>query len=113
MFRDAMMQSLVDETDLDTQGYRPAVLYLNLSQGNLPLGSFGMAGCVLNLNPFGLISIPAATSSSGRASFRTSLPTNPTLVCGDLFWQWAYISPGINPLGVAWTQGLQTSFICP
>lgn len=29
MFRDAMMQSLVEETGLDTQGYRPAVLYLN------------------------------------------------------------------------------------
>jgi len=29
MFRDAMMQSLVAETGLDTQGYRPAVLYLN------------------------------------------------------------------------------------
>ncbi len=29
MFRDAMMQSLVDGTGLDTQGYRPAVLYVN------------------------------------------------------------------------------------
>jgi hypothetical protein len=29
MFRDAMMQSLMAETGLDTQGYRPAVLYLN------------------------------------------------------------------------------------
>ncbi|MFT4550331.1 MAG: hypothetical protein ACI9MB_004308, partial [Verrucomicrobiales bacterium] len=29
MFRDAMMQSLMDETGLDTQGYRPAVLYVN------------------------------------------------------------------------------------
>jgi hypothetical protein len=29
MFRDAMMQSLMDGTELDTQGYRPAVLYLN------------------------------------------------------------------------------------
>jgi hypothetical protein len=29
MFRDAMMQSLVAESGLDTQGYRPAVLYLN------------------------------------------------------------------------------------
>ncbi len=29
MFRDALMQSLVTETGLDTQGYRPAVLYLN------------------------------------------------------------------------------------
>jgi len=29
MFRDAMMQSLMVGTGLDTQGYRPAVLYLN------------------------------------------------------------------------------------
>lgn len=29
MFRDAMMQSLVEGTGLDTQGYRPAVLYIN------------------------------------------------------------------------------------
>ncbi|MFT6179115.1 MAG: hypothetical protein ACJAQT_003033 [Akkermansiaceae bacterium] len=29
MFRDAMMQSLVEGTGLDTQGYRPAVLYVN------------------------------------------------------------------------------------
>ncbi|MDG2124850.1 MAG: CotH kinase family protein, partial [Verrucomicrobiales bacterium] len=29
MFRDAMMQSLMDETSLDTQGYRPTVLYVN------------------------------------------------------------------------------------
>ena len=28
MFRDAMMQSLVEGTGLDTQGYRPAVLYV-------------------------------------------------------------------------------------
>lgn len=29
LFRDAMMQSLVAETGLDTQGYRPTVVYLN------------------------------------------------------------------------------------
>ena len=29
LFRDAMVQSLARETGLDTQGYRPAVLYLN------------------------------------------------------------------------------------
>lgn len=29
LFRDAMVQSLAAETGLDTQGYRPAVLYLN------------------------------------------------------------------------------------
>lgn len=29
MFRDALMQSLIRETGLDTQSYRPAVLYLN------------------------------------------------------------------------------------
>lgn len=29
LFRDAMLQSLMAETGLDTQGYRPAVLYLN------------------------------------------------------------------------------------
>jgi hypothetical protein len=94
-------------------GNVPAVLLLNFASGAVPLDLYGMTGCLLNLSPFNLIDLPAATSPAGSAAQTVRLFTNPTVICGDLYWQWAYFAPGLNPLGVGVTQGLRTRFTCP
>ncbi|MBK8978412.1 MAG: hypothetical protein IPM29_21130 [Planctomycetes bacterium] len=91
----------------------PAVLFLNAARARVPLDSIGMTGCMLNVSAAGLINLPTATNASGAASQTAPLFSNPAVVCGDLFWQWAYLSRGTNPLGVGATFGLQTSFTCP
>jgi hypothetical protein len=64
----------------------------------------GATGCVLGLNPAGgsfLLSI-ATTAGAGAA---LPLPDAP-LFTGDLFAQWGYLAPGLNPAGLGATLGL-------
>jgi hypothetical protein len=91
----------------------PAVLFLNFAPGSVPLNSVGMFGCFLNLAPSNLISLPIPTNAGGVAVQTVSLFTNPTVICGDIYWQWVYFAPGLNPLGFGATRGMLTRFLCP
>lgn len=89
----------------------PCALFMGALPAGLPLDLIGMPGCFLNVNPV-LTSIPMVTTAGGAARMPLQFPTTP-LFCGTLHWQWVYVAPGLNPLGVATTEGLTMTVTCP
>ncbi len=92
--------------------YTPVTLFVSAEQNQIPLDIIGMPGCALAF-VVPIANAPAVTNTLGNAAFTTALPTCPSLVCGGFTWQWAYLAPGLNPLGVGLTHGLRTTFTCP
>ena len=69
-------------------------------------GAIAAAGCVFNLDPASLfLTIGDATTGTG-AGIDLALPDRP-LFTGDLFGQWLFVQPGLNPAGLGATRGLR------
>lgn len=85
-----------------------AVAALAMAGGgsNLSLGAIGAPGCSLMLGA-PIVWVPAAADPNGDASLTLALPDGPGSVF-DLYFQWAHVSIGANPLGVVTTRGLQS-----
>ena len=88
---------------------RPATLLCSSSASSINLSFIGMTGCFTLTAPGApfLFSIGTGTNASGSASISFNLPDAPVLI-GNLYFQWAYIAPGLNPLGVGATRGLRS-----
>ncbi len=83
----------------------PAALWIALSRGNTPLKGIGAPGCTLLIDPRSLIiGLGGMTSATGALSFAIPLPAP---IAGDLFFQYAFLSPGANALGARSTAGLK------
>lgn len=86
-------------------GATPAALLMSLGAGAIPLAFLGAPGCVANFNPSGgafLLSI-GSTAAAG-AGF--PLPDDPLIIV-NLYVQWGYLAPGLNPANLGATQGLR------
>ena len=89
-----------------------AGLLISTASYNFNLGSIGMPGCALNVNPAAgifLTSINRLTNASGAASVNLPLPDFPVAVMGNFYLQWLYLSPGGNPANLQATHGLVVS----
>ncbi len=82
----------------------PAALSIGFANAAIPLAFLGMGSCVLNVDPNGLITLPAATDATGTSVLLLPLPG-----IGELFTQWTFFRPGANALGLVTTQGMQSS----
>jgi hypothetical protein len=75
---------------------------------NLPLGRFGAPGCVLGNDPAMLV-VPSLFSAPGGGSFWTAfqLPYDPSMLGGRVLGQAWVAKPGINALGVAFSETVE------
>ena len=64
------------------------VLLLSAATTNISLGS----GCFLYVVP-PTIDLFTGTDALGNASVGISVPANPSLLGGELWWQWAIVDP--------------------
>ena len=80
----------------------PATLLLGFTSAALPLVSIGMPGCFLNVAqvPF---NFNVTTSATGAGAHMLGLPNLPL----DVYFQWAFLKPGANALGILATPGLK------
>lgn len=84
----------------------PCVLFLSFASAAIPLDGAGMPGCVFHVDPTAaLLAMPTAAAGAG-ALLQLSLPDRSPFF-GDLFLQWLYLQPGLNPAGLGATQGLR------
>lgn len=83
-----------------------AFALLSLGGANLPLGSFGLPGCdlLVDPDPARYVGIVVAPVVGGRGSF--SLDLVETLAPFRLAVQWFYPAPGANPAGLLAADGL-------
>jgi hypothetical protein len=85
-------------------GGTPSVLFCAAAPAAIGLGFIGMPGCFANYNPGAfLFNIGAAAPGN----VQLTLPDDPAFI-GNLYFQWAYLAPGLNPAGLGATQGLRT-----
>lgn len=84
----------------------PCVMFLSFAAAAIPLDGAGMPGCVFHVDPTAaLLAVPTAAAGAG-ATVQVPLPDRPPFF-GDLFFQWLYLQPGLNPAGLGATQGLR------
>jgi hypothetical protein len=84
-------------------------LFLSFAPDALPLDALGMNACVLNVSTLAgqfLASVPAVVGAGNTARVTVPLQETP-LFTGNLFGQWLWLQPGLNPLGVGATGGLR------
>lgn len=66
-----------------------------------------MTGCFFNLDPITLLfAVPIATDALGQFSIPFGVPSAPWTL-PDMFVQFVYLAPGVNPAGIATTEALQ------
>ena len=77
----------------------------------LALDQAGAPGCYLYTDWVHVMAtvtaLPAPGWYSGQAFRRFQLPLDPTLLGGTFYSQWLILEPGINPLGMVTTHGLE------
>ncbi|MFO1052462.1 MAG: serine hydrolase [Planctomycetota bacterium] len=73
----------------------------------LSLGLLGAPACSLRVSPD--VTFNAATSASGIASINLQLPDQTALIGAHLYSQFVVVAPGANGLGLALSNGLDTS----
>ncbi len=83
----------------------PAALWIALAPGKMPLAGLGAPGCsvLINLNTF-MVGLGGTTSATGDLSFEVPLPS---VINGDIYFQYVYLSAGANALGALATRGLK------
>ena len=69
----------------------------------LNLAPFGMSGCWLNVSID--VSVSGTTDASGATDVYVRVPAITTLLGSSLYVQWGIADPGMNGLGVVFTQG--------
>ncbi|MBK9388150.1 MAG: hypothetical protein IPN34_25305 [Planctomycetes bacterium] len=86
---------------------QPAVLLLSALplQPPFPIDPALAPGCALNLDPQLLLAALPTTLSGGIARFALPVPDD-VASWFDLYFQWAYLYPGLNPLGLGASHGL-------
>jgi hypothetical protein len=84
----------------------PAVSILAGRPGTFDLTSLGATGCIVRLDPASLLSFGNRTDARGSARMPLPLPDRPPFL-GDVYFQWAYLSPGANPLGLQFSPGVR------
>jgi hypothetical protein len=84
------------------------ILLLSLASSAVPLDALGMTGCVLRASTDGggFLASLGTTVSGGAAIVRMALPDFP-LFQADLFAQWFWLQPGLNPAGLGASYGLR------
>lgn len=85
-----------------------AVLEIAGAPFSLELTFMGMPGCFQNIDPGATLitTIAIPTDAAGKATFPLPIQDFP-LVIGDLYFQYAYLAPGANALGLLGTKGLR------
>jgi len=94
----------------------PAVLLVGFNstvwQG-LPLpfdiGGFGATGCSLLTGP--VLQFSKVTTAAGTAAQFLAIPNDPVLVGAKLYHQWMVSSPGANPLGFVFSDGVSSKIL--
>ncbi|MBL8897884.1 MAG: hypothetical protein JNM84_09655 [Planctomycetes bacterium] len=86
---------------------QPAVLLMSALplQPSFPIDPTLAPGCALNLDPQLLLAALPTTLSGGIARFALPVPDD-VASWFDLYFQCAYLQPGLNPLGLGASQGL-------
>lgn len=91
-------------TSLNGSGpQRSAAMFFGENSSNLPLDLLGAVGCRLYVEP--LATIPLTTDTQGRASRNIAIPNDLSWFGVSYFVQFAVIEPGVNALGVAFSNG--------
>ncbi len=92
-----------------TPGLSPAALLVSRATGSVALDFAGLTGCFANvdLGPTFLAVVPTTATPSG-SSARIAIPG--TFV-NTLAFQWAYSSPGLNPGGFGFTEGMLVTVV--
>lgn len=86
---------------------QPAVLLMSALplQPSLPIDPSLAPGCALNLDPQLLLAALPTTLSGGIGRYALPVPDE-VASSFDLYFQWVYLHPGLNPLGFGASQGL-------
>ncbi|MFO1054406.1 MAG: hypothetical protein U1F36_19470 [Planctomycetota bacterium] len=93
--------------NINAQGLPPsAPVFVSVGAGPtfVPLDTIGMTGCVMLVDP--LVTLGTTTDASGIAILYLALNDAPLFV-GDLYFQWLWLAPGANALGLVNSRGLK------
>ncbi len=78
----------------------PVVFFLSFGPAAIDLSSIGMPGCIYGVDPtLEIATLPSTVGLNGFAEVEFPLQDFPVFI-GNLYSQWAWLSPGANPLGV-------------
>jgi len=84
-------------------GALAGVVLVGASQSNIGLGFLGMPGCSLYQSA-DILSLPI---NLGNGQTTLPIPNNVNIIGAVLFFQSAVVAPGVNPFGVAASNGLR------